>query len=81
MLLEGLRRKVFDILGGLGGFNSPLLGAIFHFICFLFLEIYVEDDISARVEVWTIAWLSILTITAPAGPMAARHGIQGDTVI
>ena len=51
----------------MGGFNSRLLGAIFYFICFLYLVTYIEDDISAWAEVWGMAWLSILTITAPAG--------------
>ena len=74
-------KQIFDNLEGLGGFNSRLLGAIFLSICFLYLTIYVEDDTSARVEVWTMAWLSILTITAPPGPMAARSGILGQMMM
>ena len=59
----------------MGGFNSLLLGAIFHSICFRYLAIYIEDDISAWAEIWAMTCLTILTATAPAGPMAARSGI------
>ena len=61
----------------MGGFSYRLMSAIFHSICFRYLVIDIEDDISAWAEVWAMAWLSILTVTAPAGPMAAKSGIPG----